>query len=503
VHFPYNADKKGKFTYRVTPLFMDATGTLSRGQEQTAAIALMRETLPGKVNVAFTRGFVSSQAFVDRFSPDGKISTLVPDTAKKGLTFKPTHKDAEKALSWMGFEARSAIFEVLDAAIKKKAKVRVIAYDLNMPEIVDRLVKLKSRLQIIIDDSDSHKEADAPETLAEKRLIKSAGAGNVLRQHMSNLQHHKSIAVQGTGINKVIYGSTNFSWRGFYVQSNNAFVVNSEKAVKDYFTFFDSYFGAKKKPAAFKASKAATGWHKLAVPGLNAQVAFSPHTPANGVLGSIGKDIDKAKSCVLFSLAFLGQTKKGSVGPALGRKMKSKTVHTLGIADARVKGENLGLAVYTPENQRKVVRSAALTKGVPPPFSTEPSGLSGGSGQHRGTRMHHKFVVIDFDTPDARVYFGSYNFSEPADLQNGENLVLVKDRTVATSYMIEAVRIYDHYRFRTVQEDVQKGKKPDKTKKAINKVITLLPAPKKPTEKAWWQSHWEDRIRKRERELFA
>jgi phosphatidylserine/phosphatidylglycerophosphate/cardiolipin synthase-like enzyme len=103
-------------------------------------------------------------------------------------------------------------------------------------------------------------------------------------------------------------------------------------------------------------------------------------------------------------------------------------------------------------------------------------------------------VVIDFDKPNARVYLGSYNFSEPADLENGENLVFVKDRTVATSYMIEAVRIFDHYRFRTVQE----GKK--KTKQ---KVIELQPAPQVPAAKPWWQRHWDDPIRKRERELFA
>ena len=42
--------------------------------------------------------------------------------------------------------------------------------------------------------------------------------------------------------------------------------------------------------------------------------------------------------------------------------------------------------------------------------------------------MHHKFVVIDFDKPTARVYMGSYNFSKPADNQNGENLLRIKDR---------------------------------------------------------------------------
>ena len=65
--------------------------------------------------------------------------------------------------------------------------------------------------------------------------------------------------------------------------------------------------------------------------------------------------------------------------------------------------------------------NAALTKGVPPPFSKEPTG--GG-----GIRMHHKFVVVDFDKPTARVYLGSYNFSSPADTENGENLLLIRDR---------------------------------------------------------------------------
>src|SRR5688572_17114685 len=94
VHFPSNAEKPGKFTYRVTPMFMDAGGALSSGEPQTAALALMRETLPGQLNVAFTRGFVSSQAFVQRFAPDKKLSSLVPDSADKGLTFKATHPRA-------------------------------------------------------------------------------------------------------------------------------------------------------------------------------------------------------------------------------------------------------------------------------------------------------------------------------------------------------------------------------------------------------------------------
>ena len=312
---------------------------------------------------------------------------------------------------------------------------------------------------------------------------------------MANLQHHKSIAVRGTGIDKVVYGSTNFSWRGFYVQSNNAIVVSGKKAAADYFGFFDTYFGAA-KAGAFRESEAADGWHKLAVPGLDAQVGLSPHAEQNGLLDFVGRDIAQAKSSVLFSLAFLGQTTKGPIGPALGKQINNKAVLAFGIADASVKGGNLGITVMTPDNKRRVVRASALTGNVPAPFSTEPSGLSGSGGQFGGTRMHHKFIVLDFDTADARVYLGSYNFSEPADLDNGENLVLLRDRTVATSYMIEAVRIYDHYRFRSVQEDTQKNN-------TNRKVIELSLPPKKPSEKPWWQRYWDDPTSQKDREVFA
>ena len=251
VHFPWHANKDGEFHYRVTPMFMDEVGTLSRGEQQEASIALMRETIPGKLNVAFTRGYVSSQSFVENFAPDRKLSTLIPDNAKEGLNFKATHKKAKEAHEWMGFEARTSIHEVLDEAIAAKAEVRVIAYDLNLPEILTRLEKIGKRLKIIIDDSSGkgggHKAKDSPESIAEKRLRKSAGAGNVKRQHMGNLQHHKSIAVSGKGLHKVVYGSTNFTWRGLYVQSNNAIIVNSKRAVDDYFDVFESYFAAEQR----------------------------------------------------------------------------------------------------------------------------------------------------------------------------------------------------------------------------------------------------------------
>ena len=71
----------------------------------------------------------------------------------------------------------------------------------------------------------------------------SAGRANVLRQHMGSLQHNKTIAVSGT-VKKVVCGSTNLSWRGFFVQANNAFVLTGQTAVDLFFDAFDNYFTA-------------------------------------------------------------------------------------------------------------------------------------------------------------------------------------------------------------------------------------------------------------------
>jgi phosphatidylserine/phosphatidylglycerophosphate/cardiolipin synthase-like enzyme len=145
-----------------------------------------------------------------------------------------------------------------------------------------------------------------------------------------------------------------------------------------------------------------------------------------------------------------------------------------------------GIELQKPDGNVQPVRPEALTKNVPEPFKSEPTGGS-------GIRLHHKFVVIDFDKPTARVWMGSYNFSGPADTSNGENLVLIKDRRVATSYMVEALRLFDHYRFRILEEE--KGQAGDK--------LYLLKPPREPGDVPWWDKFYTDPQKARDREMFA
>ncbi|HEY9010912.1 MAG TPA: phospholipase D-like domain-containing protein [Devosia sp.] len=477
VHFPFNPELSGEYTYIVTPVFMDADRALIHDEPQTVRIELRRETYPGHLNIAYTRGFISSQAFVDRYADDGPIETLLPERSEDGLVFTPSHPKAEEALKWMGFEARDAILETLKEAIEDDtASVYVVAYDLSEKEFVERLRQLGPRLKIIIDDDGDHGEPHSGETQAAEILAASAGVMNVKRQNMGKLQHNKMIVVDGTRVKKAIGGSTNFSWRGFYVQSNNAMIFTGDTAVQVFREAFEDFW----TETGFSNSRSAS-WRDLGIPGVDVQVTFSPHAPANAQLVKIAADIDSTKSSLLFSLAFLYQT-PGLIRDAVARIRDKDDRFVYGISDKKVGG----LDVQRPDGNPPTAFPTALLKGkTPPPFRAEPVGGS-------GNRMHHKFVVIDFDKPSARVYLGSYNFSKAADETNGENLILARDRRIAVSYMVQALSIFDHYHFRIAVKEAKKKGEP-----------LQLKLPPKDGGDPWFTKHYTDPRRIKDREMFA
>lgn len=473
VHFPRDADKPTPFLYRVTPMFMGANDALSRGEPQQVEIELQRETFPGELDIAFTRGFISSQAFADKFGGAEGLAQLVPAKADDGLEFVSTHPRAEEAYSWMGFDARDRILNLLKAAIADQAEVRVVAYELNLPELVRLFEQMGERLKIIIDDSDDKGGPGSAESKAAARLITSGA--QVVRQHMSGLQHNKMIIVDGPKVQAVVCGSTNFSWRGFYVQANNAVIIRGKAAVKMQLEAFDDYWSYE---AGFRSGKTAV-WRTLPLAEIDGMIDMSPHSAPKAVLNSIGADIRTVHSSLFYSLAFLNKT-SGDVTEAVTAVTGDSSIFAFGISDKKT-----GITVQDAQGNSAPVYSSALSSKLPEPFRSESSG--GG-----GVKMHHKFIVLDFDKPSARVYTGSFNFSKPADVSNGENLLLFRDRRIATSYMIEAVRIYDHYRFRVTQAAA---------KKAGEKL--QLRRPPASGQEAWWKRFYTEPHKIRDRTLFA
>ena len=211
---------------------------------------------------------------------------------------------------------------------------------------------------------------------------------------MGQLEHNKTIAVTGK-VKKAVCGSTNFSWRGLFVQSNNAIVVQGEKSIQPFLDSFENFWNHTDDVAGFARTDSAK-WNTLNLDGIDAKVAFSPHSSSNALLDAIAKDTEKTTSSLFFSLAFLYQT-PGAMKDAIIKVTNKDKVFVYGISDKEVGG----LDVKTPNGNEPVTAPAALIgKSVPEPFRSEASGGA-------GVRMHHKFLVIDFDKPTARIYMGS------------------------------------------------------------------------------------------------
>jgi hypothetical protein len=61
------------------------------------------------------------------------------------------------------------------------------------------------------------------------------------------------------------------------------------------------------------------------------------------------------------------------------------------------------------------------------------------------------------------------------------------------SYVVEALRIFDHYHFRVAQQEAKKARKK----------LHLAQPPRQPGEKPWWDEDYTNARKIRDRELFA
>ncbi len=433
VHFPYEP-KGGTYTYRVTKQHMPSDGVLKPGTAITLDIPLDLVIYDGFLDIGFARNFASSQAYEDKYKGNPAV---IPVNAADGLTFRKVPGDVYE---WLGFEAYDLIMTFLkEVAGDRTLTLDFFAYDLNEPDIVALLEQTGGRLRAIIDNSGAHAAASSAESQAAKRLSASAGAQNVKRMHFKNLQHNKVLIAKKNGEPvKVLFGSTNFSFRGLYIQANNALVCYAPEAAALFERAFALAFA---NPSGFAADPISTKWNLVQVPGKPlVHFCFSPHSDTGLSLNPLGAAIDQATSSVFFSIAFLYQTKSGPTREAIDRLM-NKDVFSYGISDKQG-----GLAVKKPDGTFGIVDFNYLAGITPVPFKAE---WSGGQGIHE----HHKFVVTDFSLPSAKVFTGSSNLSPSGEAGNGDNLVMIEDPRVATSYAIEALRVFDHLHFRTLMSD--------------------------------------------------
>lgn len=473
IHVPSEI-QPGFFRYRVTACYMDAQGALSKGVSVESQISLEAQTLSGFVNIGFTRGFASSQAYGDRFNNEARIlpPAGAPPSAALALDMAPF----ERNYQWLGFEARQLIIGVLEqVAADPELTLDALIYESKEPDLLRRLEQLGPRLRAIIDDHGDQKAADSCESISAERL--SAAGAQVKRLHFSSQQHHKVLVVRRAGkAIRVLGGSTNFALRGLYIQANNVLLFDDETVAGKFAEVFDAYWDS---PATFRQHPLAQQWWVVRdEPGSKVALCFSPHADSALSLDPIADCIEQASSSVLYSIVFLNLI-NGKVRTALDELMQ-RSLFSYGVAQRIGK-----LAVRKPDGSVGLLPFAYLAKNVPEPFRSEWSG-------NPGNMVHNKFVVTDFNGANPTVFTGSSNLAGGGEKNNGDHLIRIEDRKVAVVYAIEALRLFDHFHFRANAQ--QPG------------ALQTLRLAKPPVagEKPWFDAYYRPgHVKARDRALFV
>jgi PLD-like domain len=477
----------GPVTYKVSAMFANGNNPPVAKATTQATIDVHRATRGTFLNVGFTRGFASSQAYERNFPGQRNI---MPPVGKPQLTFDTTPFEGDgKPYPWLGFEARRILLDFLDECqADASVTLDVFAYDFADPEIVRRLERFGTRLRILIDDSDKHGEPKSDETAATARLQSSAGVKNVSRHHFSGLQHNKVfIAKRKSGNTAVPFavstGSTNFSLGGLYIQNNNVLLFRDNDIAKLYADVFEAAFP---KATGFSGKPVATQWFEKVLPDAGTyRFCFSPHKKKSTLsMKPLADAINGAKKSVFYAIAFRG-AESGLADKALDDLDPEKLL-VMGVANMPGKPKSNTLMVQLPGRGPVPFGPASLTKNLPEPFKSE---WTGGGGIH----MHHKFVVCDFNGDKPVVFTGSSNLAQGGEEGNGDNLIEIRDPKVVVAYAVQAVSIFDHYGFRN------RMKKAEKNPPARD--LDEPPAAGKP---AWWAANFAaGDIKFRDRELFA
>lgn len=475
VHVPTQIGR-GQYRYRVTAKYMNADGDLVSGPSVENAISLEPQTLGGYLNVGFTRGFASSQAYATRFGNETGI--LPPPGSDSASSLEHDMEPFPDHYDWLGFEVRRLIYSLLDDVARDPSlTLDALIYECKEPIILGKLESIGSRLRAIVDDHGEQGDLDSAESISAQRL--TAAGAQVQRMHFGRQQHNKVLIVRRDGKPiRVLTGSTNFSLRGLYIQANNALHFDDPTTAGVYGELFEAYWDA---PASFRKNALSQNWWVVReTESSTVSLCFSPHADPDLSLDPIARAINKATSSVLYSIVFLNQL-TGQVRDALDELM-TRPLFSYGVAQ-----RTQGLAVRKPDGSLGLLPFEFLGEKAPPPFAAEWHGEATG----RSNMVHHKFLVTDFNGKNPTVFTGSSNMAAGGEKANGDNLICLKDRSVAVAYAIEALRMFDHFHFR-VRARTQPSTRP-----------LLLARPPKTGHDTWFADYYHaGHVKQRDRRLF-
>jgi len=445
----------------------------------------------------FTNGILAAQWLTNVLNEDGVIE-------KNELIDKISDPDDPHRKYLAG-----DVLPLLHELFARPGRFLLALYELEDEELEKLILDNRGRVEVILANTGADDDGnwDARNAPARKRLRAAPGAR--LQDRMFNnsthIGHNKFVVyVDPAGTPQAVFtGSTNWTSTGIAGQTNNALLVEDEAVAKAFLDCWQrmhdhdklpkpkpklsSTMGATQQGADFRAANVTSSVVPLGG-GVEIHTWFSPNMPQRKKptsktrpapvppdLREVYRRMRMAKKAVLFLAFYPGQ--KGvdcMIGEAIDVGRKDSSILVVGAVSSPQAMPNYVATKKDTDTDEVVVEGDSPTTfeegnvAIVRAARIDEKTLLGDLGVEQltarggiGAIIHDKIVVIDPLSPDCAVILGSHNLGFKASYSNDENMIIVTGhRELAMAYAVHVLDVYDHYRFRAIENDrKKKGKK--------------------------------------------
>ena len=403
------------------------------------------------------------------------------------------------------------VLPLLHELFKRPGSFHLALYELEDAELEKLILDNKARVHLILANTGPGEGGwDVRNAPARARLRSALGARlqDRLFNNSTHIGHNKFVVHLDTAgaAQAVFTGSTNWTSTGIAGQTNNALLIEDAAVARTFLGYWQrmhdgdalpaptpllsSPMGASQQGAAFRSANASSVVVPLAAAGGGASIEtwFAPNmpqrrkptsktkpTPVPPDLQAVYRLLRLAEEAILFLAFYPGQRGVDClIGEAIDIGRKDPSLLVVGAVSSAqampnyvpgkeddetgevlVEGES---PATFKEGKVEIVRAARIDeRTLLGDLGVEQLTARGGIG----AIIHDKVVVIDPQSPNCSVILGSHNLGFKASYSNDENMLIVRGhRELAMAYAVHVLDVYDHYRFRAIENDLaRQGKK--------------------------------------------
>lgn len=461
-----DADRGNKFEYTVTPVLGTGPRDLKLFSAASASTVITVPTVErNKISTWFNRAVVSSQAFSREFpNPQANL---------------------DACMRWLA----NGMGDAFEAIVRDSGELVGAIYHLTDKEWALEAFQARTGSLSLVYEGRKTDPTDNPAI----EILKAGKAPLAVHPRTKTAIMHDKFVVDVTN-GRVLAGSANFTPEGLTSQANLLHIFASQDLA-------DLYTGRQKlmadDPAVAETARH-TGWSKtVEVDFAKVRVFFSPEPDESRVsVDTVVSAIKAARSSVIFCLfdptdvqliqALLATSDRGKLLYGLLNSISDPNNKKASQSDSGEAprqpsaGTQIKVTLFNRSRKdKKVVAYDYFSKnnapaGFLPEFSsvdfsarsTLPPPAEGGKKKFvPAVHIHHKFIVIDADTPDPTIYTGSANLSNNSTHRNDENLLeITRTPELAQTYFAEFMRLYEHYRARAIWDWTHKVNAKSKAK---------------------------------------